>query len=140
MSGEGKKNHGSPWAVMIFVAILAWVAVPLSVSTFRPQVATAQIELPKTEDQDVQIQEERRTNLDNILLRARISQVRDFGNGVYEFPFVGAMFKEVLAEFKGTHTNLEFVSACGEVVLVNPGASSHAYGVTKTYTVVFKEK
>lgn len=62
---------------------------------------------------------------------ASASEVVDFGNGVYNFPYSGTDFDNALSAFIGSHPDLRLVSFAGY---------TDTQGYTKGYHVVFVGK
>ena len=69
----------------------------------------------------------------------KLEKVRNYGNGVYYFPFVDDEYREVISVFIGNHSSLEFISSEGDVVSNNRGYNN-AFGETIGHTVFFREK
>ena len=92
----------------------------------------------------MQVQQELET-----AMNLKLVKVKDFGNGVYYFPFVRDEYREVVAYFIGKYTDLEMVCAEPEVVklgyngeaLQNDHCSSN-YDASGTigHTVFFRGK
>ncbi|MES3031218.1 MAG: hypothetical protein V4697_02290 [Patescibacteria group bacterium] len=77
------------------------------------------------------------------------SEMLNYGEGVWYFPYVGAEFPNSLSQFLVKYTNLE-VSAMspnvvrldhyGKIKAISPGGGQTDYGAAIGYFVIFREK
>jgi len=114
--------------VVSIIGLLAALAIPAIVKARAVSEAKTKVLVITTEQKKQ-------------LTSNKLEQVRYYGNGVYYFPFTDDEYREILSTFIGSHTNLEFISAEGDVVSKYPdNYSNYNYGATVGHTVYFREK
>lgn len=113
--------------VVSIIGLLAALAIPAFIKAKEKSMKNMVI--TQTAEQEKQV------------IPNKIGKVRSYGNGVYYFPFVDDEYREVVSAFIGSHTNLEFISAEGDVVSkYTDNYSNYNYGATVGHTVFFREK
>ena len=113
--------------VVSIIGLLAALAIPAFIKAKEQSIKNKAV--IQTAEQEKQV------------IPNKIGKIRSYGNGVYYFPFVGDEYREVVSAFIGSHTNLEFISAEGDVVAKYPDDyANYNLGVTIGHTVYFREK
>lgn len=130
--------------VVVIIGILSAVAVPALQKAREEKLKSLGLVKPElvTAEQEQLIPIQKRSEMER-----KLSQIQDFGNGVYYFPFVGDEFRKMVSKFLDIHTNLEVVTSDGDVVRKNrwsdtggSGTPDSDYGATIGHTVFFREK
>jgi hypothetical protein len=75
-------------------------------------------------------------NSQNGSSEVKFTEIMDFGNGVYYFPYIRENFGNSLSNFIGNHPELEYVNSTGD----GTGGGGYENGRDMGYFVVFREK
>lgn len=133
------KKSKSGFTLVEILIILAIIGLLLAIAV--PSFRKAHEEALKAKTTPVLTtaeQEEQAAINERLAMERNLAQIKDFGNGVYYFPFVDDEFRKIISTFLSSHTNLEVVASDGDVVKF--GGWDSGYGATSGHTVFFREK
>jgi hypothetical protein len=129
--------------VLLLFAVVGGLVITGSImskqSSSKSQITATQVEVA-AEAQRVGdlVQGQLDTQRDQRALEVKLNQIRDFGHGIYKFPFVGDEFPEMLSKFLDVHTNLEPIVGFDDGTVRGVGAAR--FSEFSGHTVIFREK